>query len=267
MVTWMCIRSWRYPTLVFSVLAFWWAPFISQAWPAAGDSPTLQEVPQTDASAATVIPIGMRRGGAEYHVNCSKESDCDSAILAICAKGYYPLAWKSLMSFDFACRVDQPAKQKTIQVFISPECKWMFYGLDFIELDSKGKAIKTKKRSKPDYVPWDPASAIPMVYKDPRTSIALYVESDGRHIAATDEQGKLLWVRNPWEEAHSFCPYRTPRPVVASLKIMELSASGRSYLKSRGANLEHTFISLSFDSSQFGELDETTGDFFPEGQN
>ena len=106
-----------------------------------------------------------------------------------------------------------------------------------------------------------------MVYKDPRTSITMYVESDGRHIAATDEQGKLLWVRNPWEEAHSFCPYRTPRPVVASLKIMELSDSGRSYLKSRGANLEHTFIALSFDSSQFGELDEITGDFFPEGQN
>jgi hypothetical protein len=48
---------------------------------------------------------------------------------------------------------------------------------------------------------------------------------------------------------------------------MELSDSGRSYLKSRGANPEHTFIALSFDSSQFGELDESTGDFFPEGQN
>jgi hypothetical protein len=143
----------------------------------------------------------------------------------------------------------------------------MFYGPDFIDLDSKGKAIKTKKRSKPDYVPWDPARAIPMVYKDPRTSIAMYVESDGRHIAATDVQGKLLWVRNPWEEARAFCPYRTPRPVVASLKIMELNDLGMSYLKSRGANLEHTFIALSFDSSQYGMLDESTGDFFPEGQN
>lgn len=146
------------------------------------------------------------------------------------------------------------------------ECKWMFYGPDFIDLDSNGKAIKTKKRPKPDYVLWDPANAIPMAYKDPRTLITMYVETDSRHIAATDEQGKLMWVRNPWEEAHAFCPYRTPRPVVASLKRVELSDPGRSYLKSRGANLEHTIISLSYDSSQFGMLDESTGIFFPKGK-
>jgi hypothetical protein len=263
----MRVRSCRYGTLVFAVLAFWWAQVIPQAWSAAGDSPPRQDVQQADASAATVIPIGMRRGGTEYHVNCNKESDCDSAILAICTKGYYPLAWQSLISFDFACRVDEPAKQKTIQVFIGPECKWMFYGLDFEDVDSNGNAVKMKKRPKPDYVPWNPANAVPMAYKDPRSSIVMYVESDGRHIAATDAQGKLLWVRNPWEESHAFCQYRTPRPVVASLKMVELNDAARSYLKSKGANLDHTFAALSYDSSQFGTLDESTGDFYPGGQN
>ncbi|SRR5258708_788715 len=75
--------------------------------------------------------------------------------------------------------------------------------------------------------------------KDPGTSITFYVESDGRHLAAMDSQGKLLWVRNPWEDARAFCPYRTPKPVVASLKSI-------------GGNPEHSFIAIKFDSSQFG---------------
>ena len=104
-------------------------------------------------------------------------------------------------------------------------------------------------------------------YKDPGTSITFYVESDGRHLAAMDSQRKLLWVRNPWEDAHAFCPYRTPRPVVASLKAAELTELGWSNLKSIGGNAEHRFIAIKFDSSQFGVLDESTGDFFPGGQN
>jgi hypothetical protein len=90
-------------------------------------------------------------------------------------------------------------------------------------------------------VPWNPANALAMAYKDPRTSIALYVESDGRHISAMDAQGRLLWVRNPWEETRVFCPYRTPRPVVNALTIVELNEYHRSVLKSGGANLEHTY--------------------------
>jgi hypothetical protein len=267
MVTEMRVRSWRYGTLTYAVLAFWWAQVIPRAWSAAEDSPRLQEISQADGSAATVIPIGMRRGGTEYHVNCSKESDCERAISTICTKGYYPIAWESLVSFDFACRVERPAKQKAIPIFIRPECKWMFYGLDFPEVVANGKTIKAKKRPKPDYVPWNPANATPMAYKDPRSSIVIYVESDGRHIAATDSQGKLLWVRNPWEESHAFCQYRTPRPVVDSLRMAELNDAARSYLKSKGANLDHTFAALSYDSSQFGTLDESTGDFYPGGQN
>jgi hypothetical protein len=230
-----------------------------------GYSTTPQEALKADASPAA-NPIGIRQGSTEYQVSCGEESDCDAVTLRMCANGHYVTAWKSQLDFDFVCKVDKPASQQSIQVFISPSCKWMYFP-EFIDVDSNGKALKTKKRPKPDYVLWNPANALAMAYKDPRTAIALYVESDGRHIAAIDAQSKLLWVRNPWEEARVFCPYRTPRPVVNALTIVELNEYHRSILKSRGANLEHTFIKLTFDSSQFGLLDESTGDFFAEGQN
>jgi hypothetical protein len=188
-----------------------------------GYTTTPQESLKADASPVTANPIGIRRSNTEYQVSCREESDCNATIFRMCTEGHYVTTWKSQLNFDFVCKSDGPAKQQPIRVFISPECKWMFYGPDFIKLDSNGKAIKRKKRPKPDYVPWDPANAIPMGYKDPRTLITMYVETDGRHIAATDEQGKLMWVRNPWAEAHAFCPYRTPRPVVASLRMVELS--------------------------------------------
>jgi hypothetical protein len=164
-------------------------------------------------------------------------------------------------------KADEQTMQQPMKVFISPECKDMFYGPDFVDTDAHGKVIKKEERPKPDYAPWDPARAESLSYKDPGTSIIFYVESDGRHLAAMDSQGKLLWVRNPWEDAHAFCPYRTARPVVASLKAAELTELGWSSLKSVGGNPKHRFIAIEFDSSQFGVLDESTGDFFAEGQN
>lgn len=38
-------------------------------------------------------------------------------------------------------------------------------------------------------------------------------------------------------------------------------------MKSWGGWPDHMFLEIKFDSSQFGVLDETTGDFFPAGQN
>jgi hypothetical protein len=144
---------------------------------------------------------------------------------------------------------DPPPPQK-IQVFISPECKGTFYGPDFLDLDVNGKIKKAEKRSRPDYVEWDPARAKPMAFKDPHTRISLYVESDGRHIAAIDPDGKLLWVRNPFEDRH-LCPYRSPRPVIGRLEAAKFD--------------DHVIVQ--FDSSQFGVIDEITGDFVLEGQN
>jgi hypothetical protein len=233
---------------------------------------------------AVTRPIGTMGVGTEYRVSCTAESACYASIAKTCPTGHYMLAgyynptavippMKQPLNFDFMCAshkqaaTDAPAKQQTIQVFISPECKSAFYGPDFIKLDANGNEVGTERRPKPDFVGWDPARAVPMSYKDPRTSIAIYVENDGRHLAAFDSQGKLLWVRNPWEEGDAFCPYRTPRPVVASLKMAVHTEPGWTSLKSRGANLAHSFLVVTFDSSQFGSLDESTGDFFPEGQN
>jgi hypothetical protein len=218
------------------------------------------------ATPAVASPIGVRHGNTEYQVSCREEINCDAAVLNVCSKGHNVTVWRSPLSFDFVCKWDKPPKQQAIQAFISPDCKDSYYGPDFVDLDSSGKPIKEKPRPKPDHVLWDPANAVPMSYKDTRTSIVIHVESDGRHLTATNAQGKLLWARNPWEESH-LCPYRTPRPVVFSLKSDELNDLGRSNLKSRGANVEHIFVELTFDSSQFGSLDESTGDFFPEGQN
>ena len=51
------------------------------------------------------------------------------------------------------------------------------------------------------------------------------------------------------------------------MKAAELTELGWSNLKSIGGNPKHRFIAIEFDSSQFGVLDESTGDFFAEGQN
>ena len=51
----------------------------------------------------------------------------------------------------------------------------------------------------------------PQTYQDPRTGIILYLESDGRHIAAISRDGKLLWARDPFADSH--LPfYRTNKP-------------------------------------------------------
>jgi len=105
-----------------------------------------------------------------------------------------------------------------------------------------------------------------MAYRDARTDISFYVESDGRHLVAIGSNGKLLWVRNPFEDA-KMCPYRSPRPVIDSVKAVDISPEYAQELKRRGANPSHRFISIAFDSSQFGLVDQTTGDFLPEGQN
>jgi hypothetical protein len=105
-----------------------------------------------------------------------------------------------------------------------------------------------------------------MAYKDSRTFISFYVESDGRHMAAMDPDGNLLWVRNPFEDAN-LCPYRNARPIISSLATIEISSGMADILQSRGMKPSHKFLEIKFDSSQFGVLDETTGDFFFSGQN
>jgi hypothetical protein len=179
--------------------------------------------------------------------------------------------------FTGTAHADAPDRQRTVKVFISADCKPSFYDHAFVEggaaavrnghAFAEGGAAAVRRL--PSYVPWDPTRARSMVYKDPRSSISLYVETDGRHVAAINADGKLLWVRNPYEES-GFCPYRTPRPVIWSIDpepADHIYPALAQLIKKTGGNANSNFVSIKFDSSQFGVLDEMTGDFFGEGQN
>ena len=97
--------------------------------------------------------------------------------------------------------------------------------------------------------------------------LTFYVESDGRHLAAMNAQGKLLWVRNPFEEGQGQCEYRTPHPVIVSIEIFEKPESLRFDEGGPIININHKFIMIHFDSSQFGIVDEETGKYIWLGQN
>jgi len=116
-----------------------------------------------------------------------------------------------------------------------------------------------------DLMPWDPALARAFTYKDLRTSITFYVESDGKHVAAIDAQGTLLWVRSPWKELDAS---DTRIPVIDGIKVAEpLPPQYLKWLLGHGFKAEHAHVRITFASRAFGILDEKTGDFILEGQN
>jgi hypothetical protein len=93
-------------------------------------------------------------------------------------------------------------------------------------------------------------------------------------LAAIDSQGKILWVRNPFEDS-KLCPYRTPRPIIYQIEEADSPRDADtpgneiwlSALLKRGMDPSHAFIRIHFDSSQFGLVDESNGAFLMEGQN
>ncbi len=91
----------------------------------------------------------------------------------------------------------------------------------------------------------------PLIFRDPVTQNYFYVESDGRHVTAFAPDGRILWHRNPFVDAN-LAPYRKSKPVIVWI--------GRS-LNDKGS------LGISFNSSQFGRLNEATGDFHFEGQD
>jgi len=174
-------------------------------------------------------------------------------LIAKCSRPISMLAFAT-----FAIDATAAGSHRKIQVFITPECKDEFYGSPEV------------KRARPDYVAWDPAHVKSFTFKDPRSQVTFYVESDGRHLAAIASSGELLWVRNPFEEA-GLCPYRSPHPVIYSLHNLEhlpdYGSALAPYLRKLGMNPGHTFVQIEFDSSQFGILDEASGNFLVLGQN
>jgi outer membrane protein assembly factor BamB len=92
----------------------------------------------------------------------------------------------------------------------------------------------------------------PKAYRDPSSGIVLYLESDGRHMAAISREGKLLWHRDLFKDAH-LPYYRFNNPQVV-------------YLGSDNGSIAGT-VGISLANSQFGLLTIKTGDFRFQGQD
>jgi len=99
----------------------------------------------------------------------------------------------------------------------------------------------------------------PQVYKDPTSGTLLYVESDGRHVAAISRDGKLLWNRDPFKDAH--LPfYRTEKPQIVYIW------PASKFPQPAGEKPER-FVEISFNSSQFGLMRISNGEFYFSGQD
>jgi hypothetical protein len=94
----------------------------------------------------------------------------------------------------------------------------------------------------------------PQVYKDPTSGTLIYVETDGRHVAAISFAGKLLWNRDPFTDAH-LPLYRTEKPQIV-------------YIGPDPAGGEPgKFVAIAFNSSQFGVMRISNGEFRFRGQD
>jgi len=100
--------------------------------------------------------------------------------------------------------------------------------------------------------------ALPYTFTDTNSGLCFRVEKDGRHISATSADGTERWRRDPFADAHLEF-YRTATP-----QIVHVSSSYKSLGRLRE---NKRVIALNYNSTQFGELDVETGDFFFIGQD
>jgi len=111
------------------------------------------------------------------------------------------------------------------------------------------------------------AIMLPYILRDVDSGIIYEVETDGRHVSATDSYGALLWCRDPFADAH-LDYYRTNKPLIARFDFHKHGESENwdfpeEILHKKGIK---NYISISFNSSQSGFMDVATGDFFPTGR-
>ena len=94
----------------------------------------------------------------------------------------------------------------------------------------------------------------PQAYKHPSGGTLFYIETDGRHVAAISNDGKLLWSRDPYKDAH--LPfYRTDKPQIVYI------GPAPNWYKQVGV------VGISFNNSQAGVLKISNGDFKFLGQD
>jgi hypothetical protein len=99
----------------------------------------------------------------------------------------------------------------------------------------------------------------PQVYRELHSGTTLYVETDGRHVAAISGDGKLLWNRDPFKDAH-LQHYRTEKP-----QIVYIGPVSKSNPHARGE--PDKFAAITFNNSQFGLLRISNGEFQCLGQD
>jgi hypothetical protein len=100
---------------------------------------------------------------------------------------------------------------------------------------------------------------------DARTSITFYVESDGKHVAAIDAHGRVLWVRDPSEQAK----LNNSIPIILLLDVMQGSFTDefRKYVQHERIDADDPFLQITFASNVFGPMDEKTRQFLLIGIN
>jgi hypothetical protein len=113
-----------------------------------------------------------------------------------------------------------------------------------------------------------PPISLPYTLKDADSGVIYYVEQDGRHVTAINPDGAILWHRDPFADAHMQY-YRTNDPRIVRFDLEKPTPSENWDLVERvlGKKGVREYISISFNSSQTGFMDITTGDFFFTGQD
>jgi hypothetical protein len=108
----------------------------------------------------------------------------------------------------------------------------------------------------------DENHVVPKALVDPVSKITFYLESDGRHISAIAPDGKVLWTHDPFVDS-KLTPYRLPRPLISFFDFVD--PEWWKIHDRLGKSDE--FIGINYNSSQFGMIKKTTGDFSWFGQD
>ena len=169
------------------------------------------------------------------------------------------VAWRVGLAssvFFFSSDVDAQQAARWIWVEVAQNCK---DALDPQERDDAPKLSPQRQHfvDEPRDALWNAALAKPLTHNNSRSGVTLYVESDGRHVAAFNSKGKWLWTRDPFEDAR-LCPHRTPRPVV-EMFLEPKDYLGKDYNHRWGRVSARNIAILRYDSSQTIFLDELTG--------
>lgn len=102
----------------------------------------------------------------------------------------------------------------------------------------------------------------PVAYSDRMTETLFYVESDGRHVSAIRFDGQILWTRDPYAEVGlERSPYR-----VKDRKIVSIGRSDVSWLPKK-FDRKRLYLSIAFNSTDFGVVDSASGVFTYLGRN